>query len=67
MIAYVLRPDLFSGRPAFVEVETRSEATMGRTRVDFWNAMGREPNATVIESIDADGFFDMLIGRLARL
>jgi purine nucleosidase len=67
VIAYVLQPDLFSGRPAFVEVETRSEATMGRTRVDFWNATGRERNASVIEHIDAPGFFDMLIGRLARL
>ncbi len=67
VIAYLLRPELFSGREAFVEVETRSEATMGRTVVDLWNATGREPNATVIERIDADGFFDLLIERLARL
>ncbi len=67
VIAYLLRPELFSGREAFVEVETRSEATMGRTVVDLWNATGREPNATVIERIDADGFFSLLIERLARL
>ncbi len=67
MIADLLRPELFSGREAFVEVETRSEATMGRTVVDLWNATGREPNAAVIERIDADGFFDLLIERLARL
>ncbi len=67
VIAYLLRPELFSGREAFVEVETRSEATMGRTVVDLWNATGRKPNATVIERIDADGFFELLIERLARL
>ena len=67
VIAYLLRPELFSGRKAFVEVETRSEATMGRTIVDPWGATGREPNATVIEQIDADGFFELLIERLARL
>ncbi len=67
VIAYLLQPELFSGREAFVEVETRSEATMGRTVVDLWNATGREPNATVIERIDADGFFELLIERLARL
>jgi len=67
VIAYLLRPELFSGRRAFVEVETHSEATMGRTVVDFWNASGKKPNATVIESIDADGFFDLLIERLSRL
>ncbi len=67
VIAYLLRPELFSGRRAFVEVETRSEATIGRTVVDLWDATGREPNATVIERIDADGFFELLIERLARL
>ena len=67
VIAYLLRPELFSGRGAFVEVETRSEATMGRTVVDLWNTTGREHNATVIERIDADGFFDLLIERLSRL
>ena len=30
---------------------------MGRTVVDLWNVTGREPNATVIERIEADGFF----------
>ncbi len=67
VIAYLLRPELFSGREAYVEVETRSEATMGRTVVDLWNATGCQPNATVIERIDADGFFDLLIERLAWL
>ena len=67
MIAYLLRPELFSGREAYVEVETRSEATMGRTVVDLWNTTGRKPNATVIERIDGDGFFELLIERLARL
>ncbi len=67
VIAYLLQPELFSGREAFVEVETRSEATMGRTVVDLWNTTGRKPNATVIERIDADGFFELLIERLARL
>lgn len=67
VIAYLLRPDLFSGREAFVEVETQGEATLGRTVVDLWGATGREANATVIEHIDADGFFELLIERLARL
>jgi purine nucleosidase len=66
VIAYLLRPDLFSGREAFVEIETQSETTLGRTVVDLWGASGREPNATVIERIDAVGFFDLLIERLAR-
>ena len=67
VIAYLLRPELFSGRSAYVEVETQSEATMGRTVVDFWNVTGRKPNTTVIENLDDNGFFNLLIERLSRL
>ena len=67
VIGYLLRPDLFTGRDAFVAVDTTSELTMGRTVVDLWNATGTPPNARVIQSIDADGFFDLLTERLARL
>lgn len=67
VIGYLLRPDLFAGRDAFVAVETASELTMGRTAVDLWDASGAPPNAHVVQSIDADGFFALLTGRLARL
>jgi purine nucleosidase len=67
VIAYLLRPDLFSGREAFVDVDVKSELTMGRTVVDLWGVTGRGANTTVIERIDADGFFELLIERLARL
>jgi purine nucleosidase len=71
-IAYLLRPGLFSGRLCHVAIETLSELTMGRTVVD-WQGRGRlsrgaEPaNATVIDRLDADGFFALLTERLARL
>ena len=67
VIARVLRPDLFSGREAFVEVDTGSGPILGRTTADFWSAGGHQANATVIERIDADGFFELLVERLARL
>ena len=67
VIAYLLRPDLFSGREAFVDVDVKSESTMGRTVVDLWGVTGRGANTTVIERIDADGFFELLIERLVRL
>jgi purine nucleosidase len=72
VIAYLLRPELFSGRPCHVAIETQSELTMGRTVVD-WHGRGRlsqgapPANATVIDQIDADGFFALLTERLARL
>jgi purine nucleosidase len=67
VIAYLLKPELFSGRFCNVAVETVSELTMGMTVVDWWGETDREPNATWIREIDAPGFFDLLVDRLARL
>ncbi len=67
VIAYLLKPDLFSGRSCNVEIETRSELTRGMTVIDWWQVSGRPHNATVMGDIDADGFFDLLIERFARL
>ena len=67
VIAYLLKPSLFEGRDMFVEVELASPATRGRTVCDPWNVTGRTPNVQVIESIDVDGFFALLVERLARL
>ncbi|KRS14398.1 nucleoside hydrolase [Roseovarius atlanticus] len=66
-IAYLIRPELFSGRKINVEIETRSELTMGMTVADWWGVTDRAPNALFIGDVDADGFFDLLTERLARL
>ena len=65
--AYLIRPDLFSGRHVNVMVETGSDLTLGMTVADWWRVSGREPNALFIGDLDADGFFELLSERLARL
>ncbi len=65
--AYLIRPDLFSGRFVNVEVETVSELTMGMTVADWWGVTDRAPNATFMGALDAPGFFALLTERLARL
>ncbi len=65
--AYLIRPDLFSGRHINVEVETGSELTLGMTVADWWGVTDRPTNALFIGHVDADGFFDLLTDRLARL
>jgi len=65
--AYMIRPDLFTGRHINVEIETKSELTMGMTVADWWGVTDRAPNATFMGAIDADGFFTLLTERLARL
>jgi purine nucleosidase len=67
VIAYLLKPELFSGRHCNVEIEMQSELTMGMTVVDWWRVSGRTPNAQVMRNVDADGFFDLLLERFARL
>ncbi|MBV2361167.1 nucleoside hydrolase [Thalassococcus sp. CAU 1522] len=65
--AYLLRPDLFTGRHINVEIETGSELTRGMTVADWWRVTKRPANATFMGDIDADGFFSLLQQRLARL
>ncbi len=67
VIAWLLRPELFTGKDVNVEVECESELTMGQTVVDWWKVSNRTPNATVVRTIDADGFFTLLTERLATL
>ena len=65
--AYLLRPDLFTGRHINIEIETKSDLTLGMTVADWWGVTDRVANAHFLGDIDADGFFDLLTSRLARL
>jgi purine nucleosidase len=67
VIAWLLRPELFSGRAINVEIETKGEFTQGMTVADWWGVTGRKPNATFVGGIDAEGFFELLTERIARL
>jgi inosine-uridine nucleoside N-ribohydrolase len=66
-LATLIRPDLVETRFRNVEVERQSDLTRGRTVVDLWNRTDREPNAHVGVSLDAQGFFDLLVERVATL
>jgi len=65
-IAFLLRPDLFEGKFCNISIETESELTMGNTAVDFWHVTERPKNVTWMHTVDADGFYELLIARLSR-
>ncbi len=65
--AYLIAPDLFTGRRINVEIETMSELTLGMTVADWWGVTDRPANALFIGDLDADGFFKLLTERLGRL
>lgn len=66
VIAYLLRPELFSGRDCRVEVETEGRSA-GRTNVHWWPREPQRTNARVIGHLDDEGFFALLIERVGRL
>lgn len=67
VIAYLIQPELFSGRHINVEIETASPLTLGMTVSDWWGVTDRPANALFIGDVDADGFFALLTERLGRL
>ncbi|WP_028711248.1 nucleoside hydrolase [Paracoccus sp. J55] len=66
-IAWLLQPELFSGRYINVEIETQGEYTLGMTVADWWRVSGRTPNATFIRDVEPQGFFSLLTERIGAL
>ena len=67
VIAYLLKPELFKGKQINVSIETSSPLTMGMTVADWWQITDRPRNVHYLRDPDAEGFFALLIERLARL
>lgn len=63
VIAYLVDPSLFEGHCAHVAVDHAEEATIGNT----YEVDGLDPNATVMTSVDANRFFDLVVQRVGSL
>jgi purine nucleosidase len=66
-VAHVINGQLVETKHCNVEIDVESELCRGRTVVDIWRRTQREPNAHVGVDIDADGFLELLIGRINSL
>ncbi len=67
VIAWLLHPEMFTGKDCNVAVECESELTMGQTVVDWWRVTNRPHNAHVVRGIDHGAFFKLLTEHLATL
>ncbi|TDR45445.1 purine nucleosidase [Pseudomonas brenneri] len=67
VIGYLLKPDLFTGRQANMVIDSREGPTFGQTIVDWYDGLKHDKNVFWVENGDAQGFFDLLTERLARL
>lgn len=63
-IAWLLRPELFTGIECHVSVETQGQYTVGMTVVDRYRLSPHEPNATVLLDVERQGFIDLLVEQL---
>jgi purine nucleosidase len=65
--AYLLAPELFTGRQVRVDIECASSLTLGASVIDWWRVSGKPANALVLRSIAAPAYFELIFGRLLRL
>ena len=66
-VAHVIAPDVLTTERLNVEIDVTQGPCRGRTVVDQLRRTGREPNAHVAVDVDADGFIDLLCGRIGSL
>lgn len=66
-IAWLLKPDLFEGKQCALQIDCNPGPNYGRTVADWWGTTGDPANVLLVTEADADGFFDLLVERLARL
>ncbi|MCL6271533.1 nucleoside hydrolase [Sansalvadorimonas sp. 2012CJ34-2] len=59
-IAWLIDPNLFTGRQCHVDVETHGQLTEGMTVVDFFGVTDKTANAEFIYDVDRQGFVDQL-------
>ncbi len=62
---YLLQPDVFSFKTVNVQIETESALTRGHTSVDYWQMTDRPRDTKWAIDVDADRFFEVMIGRFA--
>jgi inosine-uridine nucleoside N-ribohydrolase len=67
VIAYLLCPELFTGREVNVAVEKASPLTTGMTVVDWWGVTSRTANTRFLTTVDSVRLYALLTERLALL
>jgi purine nucleosidase/pyrimidine-specific ribonucleoside hydrolase len=66
-VALAIDPDLVRCVETFVAIETEGRWTRGATVVDLHGRLGRASNARVAMELDAERFWDLVIGAVAAI
>ncbi|MCP4319043.1 MAG: nucleoside hydrolase [Hyphomicrobiales bacterium] len=65
--AFMLEPDIFSGRQINVSVERHGQLTLGMTVADWWQITDRPKNVFYVRNGDAERYYQLLLDCLRRL
>lgn len=66
-VMWLVAPHLFGHRDVHAGVDLGPGPSRGRTVIDRWGRCGERANIRLLETVDAGGFFPLLIERLASL
>jgi inosine-uridine nucleoside N-ribohydrolase len=66
-VAHVIKPDVITTERLPTEIDVTHGPCRGRTVVDRLRRTGRQPNAAVAVDVDAEGFIELLCGRIGSL
>ena len=64
-VVYLFAPEVFTTRPAYVQVDLSRGPSYGRTVCDFVGRLGHAPNAQVGTGVDLARFWDIVASTLA--
>jgi purine nucleosidase len=67
VILYLLRPDYYIGRKINVEIELKSELTLGMTVADWWQVTKKKKNVNFIKDVQVEAVLDLMLSRLSTL
>jgi purine nucleosidase len=67
VIAYLLKPECYFGKMINVEVELKSDLTLGMTVADWWEVTQKEKNVFFVKDVIAQEILDLLVTRLGLL
>ena len=67
VIVYLLRPDYYKGRNINVEIELKSELTLGMTVADWWHITKKKKNVYFIKDAKVQEVLDLILLRLGTL
>ncbi len=67
VIAYLIEPNAYEGKLINVEIETKSELTLGMTVADWWGVTNRSKNVFFVTNTIPENILNMILSRLSTL